>query len=241
MSKTRLLLILATLFQICIGAPVRLYAFDFLEHTHQLANHPIQRMETGEIFNTTSAGFLDLDIPVGQNVTFTSLDFDGFHKTQSATVQVPDEGLNTLMTEMVLQVPPNWVYDFLWVVPGKKKNKGVCQFVVTATDVNKTFSDCPQGLEGTVVHLDPPLSTYTYYFGTWGQISNWTNPLPNELTSCSWDGGVMFENVPIRDEPYIVSAEREGYTFSETVMYCHEEGFVNGAPNQGPKARLNNL
>ena len=79
-------------------------------------------METGEVFNTTSDGYLEIDIPVGQNVTFTSLDYNGFHATQTATVQVPDEGLNTLSTMMVLQVPSNWIYDLLeWLVPGKKK------------------------------------------------------------------------------------------------------------------------
>ena len=241
MSTKTILLVLATLLQLCIGAPVRLVAFNFIRKSHHLPNHPIQRMETGEVFNTTSDGYLEIDIPVGQNVTFTSLDYNGFHATQTATVQVPDEGLNTLSTMMVLQVPSNWIYDLLeWLVPGKKKTTGFCQFVVTATDVDVTWADFPQGLEGTVATLDPPLSTNSYYFGTFGWFSNKTNPLPNDLTSCSWDGGVLFENVPIRDEPYVVTAEREGYTFSETIMYCHNEGLVNAAPNQGPKASLNN-
>ena len=240
MSAKKILLIAAALLQICSSASVRLVAYNFIDAGSRLSNHPIQRMESGEIFNTTREGYLKLDIPAGQNVTFIALDHNGFRQTQTATVQVPEEGLNTMMTEMVLQVPSHWIYELLhWLVPGKKENNGVCQFVVTACDVNKTWTDCPQGREGTVVHINPPLNTYTYYFGTWGWLSNMTNPLPNSRTSTSWDGGVLFENVPIRDEPYIITAENEGYTFSETVMYCHKEGFVNGAPNQGPRAQQN--
>lgn len=95
-------LFFALLVSLVNAAPVRVVAFDFLQSTKGLAHHPIQRLETNEIFNTTENGYLELDIPVGQNVTFISLDYNGFHRTQTATVTVPPEGLNTLMTEMVL-------------------------------------------------------------------------------------------------------------------------------------------
>ena len=241
MATNTLLLLVAILLQLSSSAPVRLYVFDYIDPTYPLQYHPVQRIETGETFNTTYKGEVELDIPVGQNVTFIALDHNGFHVTQTATVTVPAEGLNTLMTEMVLQVPDNGEYNiYSRLTPGKKQTTGVCQFTLTVCNVNKTWSDFPQGLEGTVVHLDPPLQTQTFYFGTWGWFSNRTNPLPNHRTTCSWDGGVLFENVPIRDEPYIVTAERDGYTFSETVMFCRTERFVNAAPNQGPRARLNN-
>jgi hypothetical protein len=60
------------LLSVATGAPVRAVVFDFVDSTKKLTNHQIERMETGEVFHTDDKGYLNLDIPVGEEVTLIS-------------------------------------------------------------------------------------------------------------------------------------------------------------------------
>lgn len=218
------------------AAPVRVTCLDFIGGA-PVTNTEFIWMENGTSFLSDDTGHFYFDAEVGSNVTLNFLGNDKYHAMQGVTVTVPEGGLNTELTEIVMQMPSNLVYDaFTLIIPGKR-NYSACQVVVTVCNVNKTVHDLPQGLLGTEVFLNPPLQTHTYFFGTWGKLSNETNPFPNNLTVSSWDGGVLFENVPQDpDTWYTVSAYHKGYTFSTTKFRCTAPNFINGAPNQGPRA-----
>lgn len=219
------------------AVPVKLVALDYVSG-HPLSNSQMQWLENGTTFITDSNGAVEFDAEVGVNITINFPGDATYHQTQSTTVIVPPEGLTTLLNQIVMQIPSHLLFDvFFLVVPGKK-NDSACQVVVTVCNVNKTVYDHAQGLPGTVAVLDPPIESKTFYFGTWGKLSNATNPLPNNLTSTSFDGGVIFENIPVNAEQwYVVSAYHEGYEFTQSYFRCTQEGlFINGAPNLGPRA-----
>jgi len=107
---------------------------------------------------------------------------------------------------------------------------------VTVCNYNKSIGDIPQGLPGASVSIEPKASSsLIYYFGT--MLSNITNPLPNNLNSTSWDGGVLLENIPVNQNQLLtIRASKPGFEFSETLAACIWPGvFINGAPNQGPR------
>lgn len=73
-----------------------------------------------------------------------------------------------------------------------------CQFVVTVSAFNLTVFSFPQGEPNSTAIMTPPAQDHTFYFGTWGKLSNDTNPFSRGLTKTSWDGGVVLMNVPVR-------------------------------------------
>ncbi|CUG88092.1 Hypothetical protein, putative [Bodo saltans] len=217
--------------------PVKVIALDFVGLA-PLVGATMDWLETGASYITDADGVVMLDAPVGASVTINFSGNDKYHQTQSSTVEVPAGGLTTLYNQLVMQVPTHFLFDVFWTLsPGEHKNTSNCQVVVTVCDVNKTVYSHAQGLPGTVATLTPALESQTFYFGTWGKLSNDTNPLPNNLTSTSFDGGVLFENLaPNPDQWYEVTASHPGYSFSSTRFRCLKAGFVNAAPNQGPRA-----
>jgi hypothetical protein len=221
---------------LCVAVPVQVVSLDYISGK-PLAGKILQWLENGTNFTTDANGMVTLDADVGTNITIDFAGDEEYHQVQSVTVTVPPEGLTTEYTQIVMQTPSNLMFDlFFFVTPGSK-NHTACQVVVTVCNVNKTVHDHAQGLPGTVAVLTPANQQKTFYFGTWGKLSNETNPLPNNLTSTSFDGGVLFEDLPISDEWYVVTAYHEGYTFSSSTFRCTKPGlFVNGAPNQGPRA-----
>lgn len=225
-----------------LAAPVSVYAGSFTSFIKTpIRRHPVRLEETGVMYHTDDSGYIrDLDLPVGMNATFTLQEGNGFKATQSGTVTVPASGLNTPSTLVALQVPSDIVFDLLNAVLPHKRNFSQCQLVTTCTNFGVTaFAGFPQGWQGVEVSLHPPLSTLpTYYFGTWGIFSNDTNPLPNNLTSLSWDGGVYFMNVdaPVGTE-FVITAKYGSTPFSTARVKCLQPGrLVNAAPNQGPRA-----
>jgi hypothetical protein len=71
------------------------------------------------------------------------------------------------------------------------------------------------------------------YFGVMGK--NLTDPFTRGLNATSWDGGVVWLNVPVAAKPYVVRATKPGMVFSEAWMQCHTPNrFINAAPTQGP-------
>ena len=220
-------------------APVDVYVCPFDAcGSKGLANHPVFIIEANSTYTTNGAGMLYLEVPVFGNITLVSLAGNGYHRTQASTVQVPPVGLVTTLTQLVVQVPSDVIYDLFFAVTPGHKSEAKCQIVVTVCNVNVTIKSMPQGLLGSTVALDPPLDSKIFYFGTWGKFSNDTNPLPNDLNSTSWDGGVLIENVPVNvRSPYVITAQHPGYIFSSTTFWCLAAGtFINAGPNMGPRA-----
>ena len=232
------LLLAATAAQSADLAPVKVLAFEFSDSYKRLTGAVFTHVETATNYTVGRDGVTTLHLPVGSNVTLTLHKFPGFVATTGATMTVPPGGMVTNGTEYVLQVPPVLVYDlFVSVTPGHK-DKSKCQFVVTVCGPNRTWWSFPQGIPGVSVTMDPPLHKTIFYFGTWGKLSNDTNPLPNGRNVTSWDGGVLIEDVPVAPgRPYVITATKPGYAFTRTVMSCTAPGqFVNGGPGQGPVA-----
>jgi hypothetical protein len=217
--------------------PVQVYVGDLVHMRNPLAGYNISVLETGEIFTTDSNGELNLQYAQGTMLTFLFLRAGEYAEIQSGTVVVPAGGLATEQTQVVLQVPSTVVLEVLEAITNGRKDPRKCQVVVTVCNRNRTFDSFPQGIPGAMATLQPPNSTHTYYFGTWGALSNYTNPLPNDLTSTTWDGGVLFDNVePAADVVYTVSATLPGYVFSSSLIKCPIAGrVINAAPNQGPR------
>mgnify|MGYP000099900421 CR=1 FL=1 len=84
-------------------------------------------------------------------------------------------------------------------MPEKPDNSKYCQFVVTVSAYNLTLKSFPQGEINSTCSISPnPGLSGTYYFGTWGKLSNMTNPFEKGLKATSWDGGVALINVAPR-------------------------------------------
>eukprot|EP00041_Stephanoeca_diplocostata_P027790 m.771833 g.771833 ORF g.771833 m.771833 type:complete len:132 (+) comp23246_c0_seq1:516-911(+) len=126
---------------------------------------------------------------------------------QSATSTVPQEGLTSRTSQIVLQVPMKITYDAIYEVSPGKKDSSKCSVVVTVCNVNKTINDKPQGLLGAKAFVHPPLETSTFYFGTW--FDNSTDPFPNNLNSSSWDvSEPLVQSCEILHFPIIVSVKK---------------------------------
>lgn len=223
------------------AAPVDIYAGDFIDlWSKPLAGYTVLFEENGTSYTLDSRGRLSLDIPVGTNVTFTVVGDSKYLETQSATSTVPPQGLTGQMGEIILQVPDMITFDLLNIVVPHKHNLSQCQIVVTVCNYMKSANDCPQGFPGVRTFLNPPNNQDIFFFGTWGSLSNSTNPLPNKLTSTSWDGGVLFSNIPFYPgQEFTVSAQYGNVPFTNTRLKCLRAGkrLINGAPNQGPRAQ----
>eukprot|EP00756_Hemistasia_phaeocysticola_P062106 Hpha_TRINITY_DN5531_c0_g1::TRINITY_DN5531_c0_g1_i1::g.93831::m.93831 len=224
------------------GEPVDVYAGDFIAmDTHPLRGFRITHEETGKGYVTDDTGYLHLDFPAGTNLTFT-LEEQSFYKaTQTATVTVPVGGLTGHLKEIVLQVPddPTFVALEVFLPHRLARNWSQCLLVVTVCNFNTTWTDIPQGYEGVTASLHPPGSEFPpYYFGTWGSISNKTDPLPNSRMNTSWDGGVLWQNIDPSVEDYTVTAHFKDVPFSTSRIRCIRPGIlINAAPNMGPRAQ----
>lgn len=217
-------------------APVTVVAGRFTDFDHRLKGFSVVHVEANETFTLDDQGELNLMLPVGSNVTFYLPETLWYHNVQTATAKIPEAGFNSSLERIVIQAPLKVTFDLFEHLTNGKKDPKKCQLVVTVCNVGRSINSSPQGLPGTVAKLHPPVQTDTYYFGTWGKFSNATNPLPNNRTTVSYDGGVLFENLPLGD--YTVTASHPGYTFSSTFLRClHHGTFLNGAPNQGPRAQ----
>eukprot|EP00049_Salpingoeca_infusionum_P008260 m.134735 g.134735 ORF g.134735 m.134735 type:complete len:283 (+) comp13963_c0_seq1:360-1208(+) len=223
-------------------APVKVLVVDYLDATHAIVGATVTWLEQNVNFTVPANGTIEFQAPVGANVTMNMpavmVGQKGYHQVQSTTVVVPLEGLTKELDMIVLQCPSEFIYKMFSTVTPHKKDENKCQLVVTVCAQGKGIFSHPQGLPNTTTHLSPANEEYTYYFGTWGKYSNATNPLPNNLNSTSWDGGVLFMNIPVSETDwYTVSAHHAGFTFSQSHFRCSQPGlFINGAPNQGPRA-----
>jgi hypothetical protein len=182
---------------------------------------------------TDHEGYFKFNAQVGEVLTFV-MHKKGYTTVQSATVTVPEGGMVGEHKMLTFQSPPDWMFDvFAWAT-GSKLNDSKCHMVVTVTGYNMTLHNDPQGEPNATVKLTPPCPTAKpFYFGVWHKL---TDPFSRGLTSTSADGGVLWANVDPIDVPYVITAHKPGYTFSNTTLICTpgKQYLVNGSPPQGP-------
>jgi hypothetical protein len=202
----------------------------------KLGNATITILETGQKFKTDKDGhFGPFQYPVGEPIT---LQFDkwGYKTTQSDTVIVPPTGLSGPYDNITFQVPSIESYYLLANIIGATIDENSCHVTSTVTGYHKTMDDLPQGEVDAIATISPAVNESPFYFGiyTSGPLKGKTNPFTHGLNKTSEDGGVAFFNLPPRDEPYVISAEKSGVKFTEAVFTCKKGVFINISPPRGP-------
>jgi len=69
-------------------------------------------------------------------------------------------------------------------------------------------------------------------------LNNLTDPFISNLNQTSFDGGVLFMNVPPLDDGqvYVIEAHKPGIdNFSHSIVNCRPGIFTNGGPPWGPE------
>ncbi len=115
--------------------------------------------------------------------------------------------------DVLRRVPPDYCKTDLFInlgtVPMLMRGGALaCDLASTLLGVN-----CTEGI-----------SDVTSYFGI--------DAVDREVTS--EDGGVMFLNIPVREEPYKISTYKAGYLFEDIEFVCRPNALVNISPPQGP-------
>lgn len=223
-------------------APVSGFARSFLSG-EPIIDATITILETGQQIKTDNKGnFGPINYPVGKPITLL-LEAAGYTTTQSATVIVPKEGLISPYTNLTFQVPSTYVYAFLKYTFeysfGVTDDPNSCHVSSTILAYHKTMEDDPQGEPGAVVALSPTVDNLNpFYFDiiSSGPLQGKTYPFPTGLTKTSLDGGIMLFNVPARDEPYTLSATKDGVNFTSAQFTCRKGAFINVSPPSGPMA-----
>ena len=216
-------------------APVSGFARSFLLGKH-LANATVTVLETGLKLATDKDGhFGPFQYPVGEPIT---LEFEkwGYKTTQSATIIMPAEGLTGPFNNVTFQVPSVETYYLFSYLIGASIDKNSCHLTSTITAYHKILDDAPQGVEGAIAQITPAVDQRPFYFGIYesGPLKGKTNPFTRGLKKSSEDGGIAFFNLPPRDEPYVISASKDGVHFSEATFRCRKGAFINISPPRGP-------
>lgn len=240
--KTQLILRMVCLFVTAVPliaiantAPVSGFAESFLLGM-KVKNATITVLETGQTFKTDKEGrFGPFQYPVGQPITLQFSKW-GYKTTQSATIVVPPEGLNTKYDNITFQVPSVESYYMLATIMGATIDKDSCHLTATITKYHKTMQDLPQGEADVVVSLSPAVETMPFYFGIYHSwpLKDKTNPFSKNLKQTSEDGGIAFFNIPASDKPYKLIGQKNGVKFTESTFICKKDTFVNISPPQGP-------
>jgi hypothetical protein len=218
-------------------APVSGFARSFIMDS-PIEDATITVLETGQKMKTDSQGhFGPIQYPVGKPITLRLEKFE-FKTTQSATVIVPKEGLTSPLNNMTFQVPSIEAYFVLAKVVGGREDDNSCHLATTITAFHKTMADCPQGEEGATLTISPSVNEVPFYFDIFrrGPLAGKTDPFTKSLAKTSEDGGVLIFNLQPRDEPYTISAQKNGVTFSRTQFICRKGVFINISPPLGPMA-----
>ena len=217
-------------------APVTGFAKSFMS-SEPIADATITVLESGQQYKTNTDGrFGPIKWPIGSPITLV-FEKEGYHKTQSATVIVPAEGLTGPLREISFQVPSHFAFAFMVKATGVTIDPKACQVTGTVTAFEKHLGHLPHGEAGVTVTLTPDTGIKPFYFGIfhWFPLKHKTNPFLRHLTETSADGGFGFLNVPPSEIPYTVTAKKEGIIFSTATFIANKEGtFINLSPPQGP-------
>jgi hypothetical protein len=91
------------------------------------------------------------------------------------------------------------------------------------------FPGCPGCTVLTVAYWRSPALARNRSLDCYPQNTT-TNPFSRGLNSTSFDGGVIFFNVPPRLEPYTIVATKKGLVFSNASVWCQPGLLVRDAP-----------
>lgn len=182
---------------------------------------------------TNAEGYFQLDgVPVGSELTLR-LHHPDHPLIQIGTHVVPAEG----MERVTFQAPDHTTYALMAMVARVRPDPARCQIAATVTEVGRSLytTDYPShGEAGATVTLTPDPGDaegpiYFEYLGP-GTI------LPDrDLTATTRDGGVLFLNVPPGE--YVLSASKEGVSFTEVRVRCEAGLLVNPSPPWSIQAR----
>ena len=230
--------LIPTCYAIQAMAPVSGFARSFLLGSN-ISGATITVLETGQRFQTDLNGhFGPFAYPVGKPITL-QLEKWNYKTTQSATVIVPIEGLNSPYNNITFQVPSVETYYLLATIVGAKIDSESCHVAATITAYHKTMDDIPQGESDATISLTPSILSNVFYFDIFksGPLKGKTNPFTRDLTATTEDGGVLIFNLPPRDELYSLSADKNQVSFNRIYFRCRKGAFINISPPQGPMAQ----
>ncbi|VVC76949.1 hypothetical protein AQUSIP_22760 [Aquicella siphonis] len=218
-------------------APVSGFARSFILGT-ELSDATITVLESGLKLKTDSHGrFGPFLYPVGKPITLLFEKW-GYKTTQSGTFIVPRDGLTGPHDNITFQIPSIETYYLLSTIIGVDFDKNSCHVVTTVMAYGKTLDDPEQGEPGAKITLTPSVNVTPFYFDIFeeGPLKGKTNPFTKGLTLTTRDGGVGFYNLPPREEPYTLSAEKNGVMFTQARFICRKDVFINISPPGGPMA-----
>ena len=219
-------------------APVSGFAISFLT-SEVIPSAKITVLETGQELYTDPRGhFGPINHPIGKPITLR-LEKSGYITTQSGTFTVPKDGLIGPYDNITFQVPSNYVYYLLSKAVGAVEDPNSCHLTATIIAYHKTLDDLPQGEAGASVYLSPGVKDAPFYFDIFrsGPLKGKTYPFPTGITKTSDDGGIAYFNIPPRDEPYTLYAQKDGMTFNSVKFMCRKGAFINISPPGGPMAQ----
>lgn len=219
-------------------APVSGFAMSFLSG-EIIPGAKITVMETGQTVETDPRGhFGPINHPIGTPITLV-LEKSGYVTTQSGTFIVPKQGLIGPYDNITFQVPSTYVYYLLKKAVGAYEDPESCHLTSTIIAYHKTLDDIPQGEADATVSITPNVKETPFYFDIFksGPLKGKTYPFPTGITKTSDDGGIAYFNLPPRDEPYTLSAQKDGVTFNSVQFICRKGAFINISPPGGPMAQ----
>lgn len=220
------------------AAPVTGFARVFMT-SNPIPDATITVLETGLKVKTDAKGhFGPIYHPTGRPITLVFEKW-GYQTTQSATIIVPKEGLTTPFTNITFQIPEVPTYYLLAKIIGATMDDNFCHVTATVTAYHKNMDNLPHGEAGVKVRLIPDVDAQPFYFDIFkdGPLKDYTNPFTHGLQQTTEDGGIAYFNLPPRDEPYRLIAEKEGKSFTEAEFICRKGMFINISPPRGPAAQ----
>lgn len=171
-----------------------------------------------------------IEVPSGGEYSF-QVTHPGFYRTQTATLPVGAAGLEKLG----FQVITDELFHLLASLLGLTPDPARCQVATTVSAVGtEPYGGSGLGVPDATVTIEPalPPEAGPIYFR---YISpSIITPDPS-LTLTTIDGGVLFLNVPAGE--YILSAHKEGTTFTSVKLTCRPGLLVNAAPPWGIQQR----
>ena len=221
-------------------APVSGVAISFLSD-RRIAHAKITILEleddTYHIYTDDQGRFGTILWPIGKPITLQLEKpgswFTGYRTVQSATIIVPEEGINdpNPFNNITFQVPSNIAITIMKRAMGVTEDPQSCHIAATITPPGKTLEDLPQGVEDVEVSLFPDCNVKPFYFGI-VPISKKTNPFTRKRKRTSLDGGIAYINVPEGD--YVLTAKKAGVKFTEVMIRARKGVLVNASPPRGP-------
>lgn len=218
-------------------APVSGFARSFILGT-EISNATVTVLETGLKLKTDEHGhFGPFQYPIGKPLTLVFEKW-GYKTTQSGTVIMPKGGLTGPHDNITFQIPSIETYYLLDAIIGAKLDDEKCHVVTTVMAYGKTMDDERQGEKNSTLVLSPAVNEPVFYFDIFedGPLKGKTNPFTKGLKVTTEDGGAGYFNLSPRDEPYTISAVKDGVKFTEAQFICRKGAFINISPPRGPMA-----